>query len=622
MLPSLKVAFPGRSRSPKDYVEKGFWKGVSLDTILTNSKDQYPNDLAIICGTRRLTYSELDRRVSRLSGGLWKLGLRPADCVVVQLPNCLEALETYLALFRLGAVPILALPGHRETEITGFIRHTEAIAYICADTQDGFDFRELARRLQRTEPSLRHVVIVGEPEEFLPFDSIDHLKTTFEPVQGHEIALLQLSGGSTGVPKLIPRTHDDYLYSVETSAKACGYSKNTVCLIALPLAHNFPMSSPGFLGGLLVGGTVVLCPDPQMDTAFPLMHREQVTDVALVPPLAHAWLLAVRARQEVFPTLETIQVGGAKLSPVLAEEIRDGFGCHLQQVFGMAEGLVCNTSRLGSEEQCLRTQGVPMSPADEILIVDDEDRPVPDGQVGHLLTRGPYTIRGYFRAPSTNQLSFTADGFYRTGDLVEKRADGHIVVHGRAKELINRGGEKVSPAEVELHLENIPDVSQAAVVGQHDSLLGERICAFVVPKPERTPTRESLLSGLRDSGLATFKLPDRIELVSELPLTRVGKVDKKKLSQASASVSTPPANLREEIAQLLEVDALSLSPSSNLLENGLDSIRVMILVERFRERGVDVSFVEIAERPTLEDLEGMLTQLSVSQHLTGTAPPS
>lgn len=608
--PQLEGTVPWPCEFANKYIECGYWKGASLDTILTNSKERCPHALAVVCGPRRITYGELEQRVSRRAGGFWKLGLRPADCAVVQLPNCLEALETYLALFRIGAVPVLALPGHRDNEIAGFIQHTRANTYICADKNDDFDFRQLARRLQTAESSLRHVVVVGDAEEFQPFESLDDLSTTCDPPQGHEVALLQLSGGSTGVPKLIARTHDDYLYSVEASVRHCGCSKSAVSLIVLPMAHNFPMSSPGFLGCLLVGGTMVLCPNAHVDTAFPLMHQERVTDVALVPPLAQAWLLALRARKEEFPHLETIQVGGAKLSPVLAQEIRDGFGCELQQVFGMAEGLVCNTDKHGTPDQILSTQGVPMSEADEVLIVDDNDQPIPDGQVGHLLTRGPYTIRGYFRAAAINQHSFTPDGYYRTGDLVLRRMDGHLVVHGRAKELINRAGEKISPAEVEQHLERIPEVRQAAVVGQDDAVLGERNCAFIVAQPGCTPTRESLLFALTRSGLATFKRPDRFEFLDELPVTRVGKVDKKLLSTKVVSPEAVPQTLREEIAQLLDVDALSLAATSNLLEMGLDSIRIMTLVERFRERGHEFSFVEIAERATLEELEQMLKERS------------
>src|SRR5690606_32527412 len=194
-------------------------------------------------------------------------------------------------------------------------------------------------------------------------------------------------------------------------------------LAALPAAHNFPMSSPGFLGVLHAGGTVVLAPDPSPKSALALIETERVTITAVVPPIALLWLDAVEhgtQRDRDLSSLRVLQVGGAKFAPEAARRVRPVLGCTLQQVFGMAEGLVNYTRLDDPEDIATTTQGRPLSPADEIRIVDDADRPVPDGEVGHLLTRGPYTIRGYYRADEHNAAAFTADGFYRTGDLVRR----------------------------------------------------------------------------------------------------------------------------------------------------------------------------------------------------------
>ena len=349
------------------------------------------------------------------------------------------------------------------------------------------------------------------------------------------VAFFQLSGGTTGLPKLIPRTHDDYLYSVRASADICGLDTDTVYLGVLPVTHNFPMSSPGFLGVLHAGGTVVLAPDPSPATALALVESERVTLTSVVPPVAMLWLDAVehgsQGRRDL-SSLRMLQVGGATFPEQAARRITPVLGCTLQQVFGMAEGLV-NYTRDGDPDAVVTaTQGRPISAHDEILIVDDHDRPVPEGDPGHLLTRGPYTIRGYYRAPEHNATAFTADGFYRTGDIVRRHPSGNLVVSGRAKDQINRGGEKIGAEEVENHILAHPAVHDASVVAVPDPYLGERTCAYVITRGQ-APTRGELLAFLRERGLAAYKIPDRVSFVDSFPATAVGKTSKRDLRGAT-----------------------------------------------------------------------------------------
>ncbi|MGX6449299.1 (2,3-dihydroxybenzoyl)adenylate synthase, partial [Patulibacter sp. S7RM1-6] len=359
-----------------------------------------------------------------------------------------------------------------------------------------------------------------------------------------DVAFLQLSGGSTGVPKLIPRTHDEYLYTLRRSAELCGLTPRGVYLAALPVAHNYPLSSPGIMGALYAGARVVLAPDPSPRTAFGLIARERVTITGVVPPLAHAWLDAAagsRAGADDLSSLEVLQVGGAKLAEEVARRVRPTLGCTLQQVFGMAEGLVCYTRLDDDEETVVSTQGRPMADDDELRVLDDEDRPVPPGGTGHLLTRGPYTIQGYYRAEEHNARAFTPDGWYRTGDVVRLTAAGNVVVEGRDKDQINRGGEKIAAEEVENHLLAHPGVHDAALVAMPDEFLGERTCAFVVVRDGAELRPAELRAFVRDRGLAAFKVPDRVELVDALPRTNVGKVSKKALRAEIARRLQEPA---------------------------------------------------------------------------------
>jgi len=503
------------------YIAEGYWSDRLLGDVLRGD----PDKVALIAGDRRLTYAELDRRAERTAAGFHRLGIRRGDRVVVQLPNTPSFIVVFLALVRLGAAPVLALPAHRHSEIGYLCELAEAKAYIIPDRHGGFDYRELARSL-----NVEHVIVDGDAAEFTPLASLDADPVPHEKPDPADVGVFLLSGGTTGLPKLIPRTHRDYVYNLEASAEVCGWSADMVYLVVLPVAHNFALACPGVLGTFSVGGTVVLASSGAPDEAFGLIERERVTHCAVVPPIALLWLDAATWSGEDLSSLRLLQVGGAKLAAEPAAKIPEVLGCKLQQVFGMAEGLL-NYTRLDDPPELVETtQGRPLSPADEIRIADPETgEPVPEGEVGELLTRGPYTLRGYYRAPEHNARSFTPDGFYRTGDLVRRLPSGHLVVEGRAKDQINRGGEKIAAEELEGHLLAHPAVHDAAVVGVPDPVMGERTCAFLVARGT-PPTLREVKDFLRDRGVADYKWPDRIEVVDSFPRTPVGKVSKTMLA--------------------------------------------------------------------------------------------
>lgn len=512
------------------YRRAGYWRGETLGDMLSRAAQQFAARTALVGGQRRVSYAELDRRAHQLCCGFLRLGVTAGDRVIVQLPNVPELVEVLFALFRLGALPVLALPAHRATEIEGFARATGAVAYVAADANSGHDYPGLGRRLRRAVDSVRHVIVVGEAEDLVSLTTLVGELAPVAPPLASQVALLQLSGGSTSVPKLIPRSHDDYLYSVRRSAEICGLSEASVYLCALPAVHNFPWSSPGVLGVLHSGGTVVFAPRPSPDVAFGLIQRESVTVTAIVPPLVSLWLEAANTRREMLSSLRLLQVGGAKLGLELARRVESGLGCKLQQVYGMAEGLVCYTRPEDEEQTVLGTQGRPMCPDDELKVVDSSGSELEPGAVGELWTRGPYTIRGYYKAPQVNREHFSEDGFYRTGDLVRLTPTGHVVVEGRVKDQINRGGEKVSAEEIENHLLANPDVRDAIVVALPDRVLGEQACAFVIPAREGLRAKD-VLGFLRSREIASYKLPDRIRFVQEFPQTSVGKVRRSELRE-------------------------------------------------------------------------------------------
>ncbi|AWH29399.1 AMP-binding protein [Stenotrophomonas sp. YAU14A_MKIMI4_1] len=511
------------------YRQAGYWRGETFPGFLRERAERYADDVAVVAGDTRLTYAQLWHEAGRIGAGLLALGLQPGDRVLLQLGNTASFISVACGLFRAGLVPVYALPAHRITELVHFATKAQVSAYVTTALHEGFDHRELARALQAAVPAVQQVVIDGEAAEFTALDALQGDRGTLpaDP-DPQSVAFLQISGGSTGLSKLIPRTHDDYIYSFRASNEICGIDRDSVYLVALPAAHNFPMSSPGFFGALYAGARVVMSPGPGPDAAFPLIAREKVTCCGLVPPLALLWAQAAASRSEDISSLQVLQVGGAKLVPEAARRVVDGLGCTLQQVFGMAEGLV-NYTRLDDPlELIVACQGRPISPDDEVRVVDDHDQPVAEGEVGHLITRGPYTINGYHNDPVANARAFTDDGFYRTGDRVQQLPGGYLVVQGRAGDHINRAGEKISAEEIEDHLLAHPAVFDAAVVSIPDEYLGERSCAFVIAQgePIKAP---ALKAWMRTRGLAAFKVPDQVLFVDSFDTTAVGKISRREL---------------------------------------------------------------------------------------------
>ncbi|HAQ87683.1 MAG TPA: 2,3-dihydroxybenzoate-AMP ligase [Pseudomonas sp.] len=532
------------TRWPEEFAERyrlsGYWRGEPLSQMLVEQASTHPDTVAVIDGSSSLSYADLDRASTNLAQRLANRGLGQGDCALVQLGNQAELYVVFFALIKAGIAPVNALFSHNRLELVAYAEQIRPRLLIASRAHSLFAGDTFVEELTELIPGLDTVLLHDDPHPELClqswFEPAKELRS-FRPTPAGEVAFFQLSGGSTGTPKLIPRTHDDYLYSVRRSIEICQFDRDTRYLCALPAAHNFPLSSPGALGVFLAGGRVVLSPDPGPASCFPLIAQQQVNVTALVPSALAMWLQAARGRHGELDSLQLIQVGGAKLPEAQARRVPQVLGCRLQQVFGMAEGLVNYTRLDDSDEHIYLTQGHPMSPADEVRVVDREGHPVAGGDVGALMTRGPYTIRGYFQSPEHNAVAFDAEGFYRSGDLVRQQDDGYIVVVGRIKDQINRGGEKIAAEEVENLLMAHPAVTQAALVSVPDEAMGEKSCAYIV-------THDATLKGvvlrkfLRGLGLAEYKLPDRFEHIDTLPMTAVGKVDKNRLRRRVAEQLT------------------------------------------------------------------------------------
>ncbi|MEU6483279.1 AMP-binding protein [Streptomyces sp. NPDC046887] len=532
---------PWPPETARRYREQGIWRGDTLGTVLRAAAREYGSATALVHGERRISYRELDAWADRLAAGFVEHGVRADDRIVVQLPNVPEFVAISFALMRIGAKLVFSLPAHRETEIGHLVELSGATGYVLPETHRGFDHREIARTVLAGSSTLRSLFVLGDKSE--GFTAVSELESAVadprplpEP-DPSDVAFFLLSGGTTALPKLIPRTHDDYVYQAGRAAEVCELTADDTYLAVLPIEFNFAYGCPGVIGTLMTGGTAVLADTPNPLDCFPLVERHRVTVTAMVPSIVQLWLEAAEWSGEDLGSLRLVQVGGARMTREFTERIGPTLGCSLQQVFGMAEGLLTFSRPGDPAESVLTTQGRPISEADEVRIVDGDGAELPPGAVGELITRGPYTLRGYYGVPEYNRRAFTADGFYRTGDLARLTEDGDLVIEGRIKEMIIRGGDKVSAGEVEDHLLALDGIAAAAVIGVPDPFLGERICAYLVPDGPDGARRAlpELKQAVHARGVADYKLPDAVRYVSELPLTPLGKVDKKALAAAAAS---------------------------------------------------------------------------------------
>lgn len=522
------------------YRAQGYWEDITLFEVLSRTAEHFPDKLAVVDGTRRLTYAELLREVELLAAGLASLGLRPFDRVIFQLNNSIELVEAFFALARIGVIPVMALPAHRRTEIAHFARASGAVALLVPDVARKFDYREMAREVVAQCPGIRHVVVSGQAGtgqtglgELLARKNAETAKSLCPLPKSADVALMLLSGGTTGLPKLIPRTHTDYIYGSRQSARVAGFGKDTVFLAVLPIAHNYTLGAPGVVGTVACGGTTVISPGTAADVVFPLIEGERVTVVSAAVPLVAKWLGSDLFDRYDFGSLKVFMNGGAKLVPELRRRVEVSFHCTYQESFGTAEGLL-NMTRLDDPEHIrMNSSGRPVSDGDEIKVVDASGKELPDGQPGELLVRGPYTIRGYYKAPENDKTAFTAEGYYRMGDVVRK-VDGYLYLEGRMKDLINRGGEKISCEEIENHILANPKIESACVVAMPDEVFGEKACAFVILRQGCSVTLEELLVFLQERAIARFKMPERLEVVEEFPVSPAGKILRRDLRMTIA----------------------------------------------------------------------------------------
>jgi cyclohexanecarboxylate-CoA ligase len=520
----------------------GYWPDVTLAACLDRWARARPDKLAGVDGERRYTWSTLARAVERVAHGLAAHGVEPGAVVSVQLPNWNEFVVVALAAERLGAVLNPIPPIYRASELRFILGVLESHTVVVPEMFRGFDHAAMLAELRAELPRLERVFVArGTPRDGqLPFVALT--ETAWEarpgrrPLPGtdpnrvHEVIF---TSGTTGEPKGVMHTPNTALALMWPAFERLGFSDRDVILMPSTFGHQ-----TGYLYGIsatvLLGATGVWLDVWNAETGAQLIAAERVTFTMGATPFLQDLTSTPAIDRHGVRSLRLFICGGAAIPRKLVADGRRRLGCAISAGWGMSEnGLVTCNGLDDPEEKVFGTDGRPL-PGAELTIVDAEGQPAPAGVEGDLLVRAPSQFIGYFKRPEFTAESYTADGWFRTGDRGTLDRDGYLSITGRSKDLIIRGGENLSAAEIENLLFAHPKVASVAIVGMPDPRLQERVCAFVIPTPGPTPTLAELVAFLEARQIARQKLPERLEIVPEFPMTPSGKVQKYRLRQMIA----------------------------------------------------------------------------------------
>jgi cyclohexanecarboxylate-CoA ligase len=515
----------------------GFWRDECLETWLDRWATRRPDKVALVDSQGRLTYAALARLADRVAHGLAAHGVERGSVVSCQLPNWNEFVLMFLAASRLGAVVHPIPPTYRQRELRFMLDLLRSEVCVIPSSFRGFDYAGMLAGLRAELPRLRHVFVArgGAPAGTTPFAVLTD--TAWEGREGrrslsgsdpntvHEVVF---TSGTTGEPKGVMHTPNTTLSTIYALIDRLQFSERDVLLMASTLGHQ-----TGYLYGycltLLLGATAVWMDVWNAQAAARLIEAERVTFTMGATPFLRD-LTYVDSRHDL-SSLRLFISAGAPIPRPLVKDARARLGCAISAGWGMTEnGLATCNGLADPEEKVVSTDGVPLSGM-ELRVVDESDQDVPTGAEGELLVRGPAQFVGYFERPAFTAEAHTADGWFRTGDRATLDGDGYVAITGRAKDLIIRGGENIPVAEVENLLYTHPKIAGVAVVAMADPRLVERACAVVIPREGQTVTLPEITRFLEQHQLAKFKLPERLELVDEFPMTPSGKIQKYRLRQ-------------------------------------------------------------------------------------------
>ena len=536
---SLDGFTPYKEEDAAKYNRLRWWPGIPLCGILDKAADIYPEKEALVDGEKRFTYAQLKNHIDKLAIGFINLGIKPLDRILVQLPNWAEFIYTYFALQKIGAIPILLLAKHRQNEIRHLLQLTEANYWVVAERYHKTDYLPIIDDVLQNNAYLENVILVraSRPGSLLNLESLiqeaeltdDNLSNLAgkrpDPMQ---VAHMGPTGGTTGLPKAAPRTHNDYLCRVEYAARACEFNNHDICLVAAPASHDLTFSMAICLT-IFTFGKLIMLDSFEPPVVCQTIEREKVTAIVWVPALASRLVHFDGLKDYDLRSLTKMHCGGGLSSPDLIKSVHEKLHCTFFNGYGGTEGMSLLTRPHFSLERVCRSVGQPTCPYDSYKIVDESGNELPPNTPGELIVKGPGIFSGYYKMPQENEKVFDKNGYFWTGDQAMINDSGDFVLTGRLKEMINRGGESISATDIENLMTTHPGIIAVAVVPMPDPELGERICAYVQRASGAELDFAKIISFLKDQGASVLQLPERIEFVEEMPYTKAEKINKQAL---------------------------------------------------------------------------------------------
>jgi len=523
------------------YDKRRWWLGLTLGDMFDKTCDLYPNREALIGSGKRYTWSQLRVLVDNMAFRLLEAGFHRGDTVLLQLPNLPEFVVAYFALQKAGLVMVLLTVNHTAREIGHLAHLTQPSGWILPDHYRKTDFLPIIEQVKADNPHLNKVILVGKnvPGDCFKFEDILRSEADLTLVRGvladarpdpSDVCQILPSGGTTGLPKGAPRTHNDYICNIEYKSLAWDINPTDTCLVVATVGHNLALLVC-VTASVFHGAKIIMLDSTYPEDFCRTVQDEKVTCTGLVPTLISRIVKFQNLKDFDLSSFKKVYVGAANSPPELVREVEEKIGARYINAFGMVEGPVSQSHPDDPPEVRYGTIGRPCCPYDEIVTLDENGDKTPSGVEGELAARGPGVFTGYLKNPQANKKEFTPDGYFRTGDLATIDENGHIRITGRIKDIIIRGGENIAARDVEDLISAHPQVEYVAVVGMPDPDLGEQVCAYVKPAQGVSISHGDIVAHLAEMKTSKALYPVRTEVVAEIPLTAAGKADKKILKK-------------------------------------------------------------------------------------------
>ena len=540
MVKFLKGFTPYKKEDAEKYTSCRWWSGLTFGDILDRAADIHPEKEAFVDRKTRLTYGEAREKTNKLAVGLIDLGIQPLDRVLIQLPNWNEFVFAYFALQKIGAIPVLLIDRYRQLEINNLISLTGATSWIVASRYKKTDYVTIINDILKENPEFKNIITVRGDRDHKPFSSLERLIENAEMTEDNlalltsrapdpmQVAHMGPTGGTTGAPKIVPRTHNSLITGIEYCSKSWEQNNQDVNLLAGPIGHDLTFTK-GFIGSIIMLGKIIFLDSTDEKEICKAIEKEKVTSIIWVPTLAQRMLQYRDLDKHDLSSLKKMHSAGGASHPDLVKNVTKSLKMKFYNGYGATEGMTTITRSTDDLETICTTVGRPTCPYDTYKVIDKEGNKLPPNTQGELVLKGPGVFTGYYNNPEENKEAFTKDGFFRTGDVATINEKGYITLTGRIKEMINRGGESISATEIERLINRHPDVAAVAVIPMPDLLMGERVCAYIQPKAGIQLSVNEIISFLKGQKASVLHLPERIEFIDAMPYTGAEKLDKKSL---------------------------------------------------------------------------------------------